>query len=1185
MRPPLYYWMLLWVALWPMSCRLSAAPPGPAPAGAGSPRAAVTLAAVPPRLARPVNAPDAEKLPPELAGDVRKAEAYLAKGQYGKAVPLLERAAARLPDSPRIKRALGFCYHGLGDDRKARSLLEAAAGKAPGHVRLQMLLGQYAIRDGRADQALRHFRTALLCGDAADSNPDTAEATLRLAALLEQQGYLTAAAECYERLERLVSAFGSAYAKRGLLRPLVLQPERCMLAAGKLWLKLRRSRRAAGLLVRAYRRDKTHRDAGKLAVEALVAEGDYAQAEAIVREMAQERALKSKAVSAALVLCRARRDPAVPLRLLEAFLDSRGANAPFASAMAVTAAEYGAADRATELLERYAVGAPRDVDLALTLARLYLRAGGAARALAKYAALLKAEAMGVPRLRAELAEQAGRGLGLPALDAAVAAARQAKGADRAARLCVAGVLADVLGRADRAGELLAEAVKADRKFYPTYEAQYDLAWQKGEPDRARKILAELKRLAGEDYFGFYLQGKDLLARDEPAKAVEAFEEVRKHRSGHVPTLLLEARALMSMGRFRDAERRLLAAFALRPARADVATELFGLYVAARRLEDAGTVAERFAEHNPTHPAGSLMKARHRVLTHRSDEALALLNQLLAVRPDEVDARLYKVQLELIYPVDGRPVPAALATPALKELEALYRRRPMHPRVGQLYADLLANQKRYAEAAAVRRAMLQRNPISAALAGAYLDALLKAERRDQALAELNRLAGRSSLTRAMERLVVDRLVELKQYERAEALVERWLKDPSAEEGRRTARRLLALRAYEAAKHFGKAQKLLDAWLAGLRRAELAGALRREKVRMYVLAGQYDQAVAYVRNWARQSPEQAQAAKSALTGAMMGAKAHAQALPVVEEFIKAGGDEEFLRHLRVVKLVCLAELKRYGELMGFARRWIAQEPESAEPGQLVVSVLLEYKQYDRALELIGERLDRLARSDRTSKDWAENMYQARALSVQILLEAERGEEALRRARAFAEAEPKNPRAQKLYAEALARLERHQQYLAQLERFYRLAPDDAGVNNDLAYSWADQGIKLAQAEAMIRKALKDRPGEVAFQDSLGWVLYKRGRLEEAKKVFDKAVEAKEEDLHPVILDHAGDVCWRLGQKLEAMRLWARAVALAEKQEHKDKESRAVLKLTPRKILAGRKGSRPKLAPLGKGVQLAGG
>ena len=58
----------------------------------------------------------------------------------------------------------------------------------------------------------------------------------------------------------------------------------------------------------------------------------------------------------------------------------------------------------------------------------------------------------------------------------------------------------------------------------------------------------------------------------------------------------------------------------------------------------------------------------------------------------------------------------------------------------------------------------------------------------------------------------------------------------------------------------------------------------------------------------------------------------------------------------------------------------------------------------------------------------------------------------------------------------------------------PDDAGVNNDLGYLYADQGKNLEKAEAMIRKAVQEEPDNGAYLDSLGWVLFKRGKVKEA-------------------------------------------------------------------------------------------
>src|SRR5439155_5606633 len=66
--------------------------------------------------------------------------------------------------------------------------------------------------------------------------------------------------------------------------------------------------------------------------------------------------------------------------------------------------------------------------------------------------------------------------------------------------------------------------------------------------------------------------------------------------------------------------------------------------------------------------------------------------------------------------------------------------------------------------------------------------------------------------------------------------------------------------------------------------------------------------------------------------------------------------------------------------------------------------------------------------------------------------------------------------------------------LEQVVQLDPRHAAANNDLGYTWADEGKNLSRAEQMIRTALHDEPDNEAFLDSLGWVLYKRGQFKEA-------------------------------------------------------------------------------------------
>src|SRR5208337_971390 len=77
------------------------------------------------------------------------------------------------------------------------------------------------------------------------------------------------------------------------------------------------------------------------------------------------------------------------------------------------------------------------------------------------------------------------------------------------------------------------------------------------------------------------------------------------------------------------------------------------------------------------------------------------------------------------------------------------------------------------------------------------------------------------------------------------------------------------------------------------------------------------------------------------------------------------------------------------------------------------------------------------------------------------------------------------------------------AELEILFRKTPDDAGVNNDLGYLYADQGKNLEKAESMIRKAVQEEPDRPAYLDSLGWVLFKRGKAKESLEPLMKAVE----------------------------------------------------------------------------------
>jgi len=110
--------------------------------------------------------------------------------------------------------------------------------------------------------------------------------------------------------------------------------------------------------------------------------------------------------------------------------------------------------------------------------------------------------------------------------------------------------------------------------------------------------------------------------------------------------------------------------------------------------------------------------------------------------------------------------------------------------------------------------------------------------------------------------------------------------------------------------------------------------------------------------------------------------------------------------------------------------------------------------------------------------------------------------------------------------------------------LSPDQPLVLNYLGYGLVEKGIKMDEAQKMIKKAVKLRPNDAYITDSLGWVYYRLGKYQQAVPVLERAVQLK--PLDPIINDHLGDAYWMVGRRLEAEFQWRRA--LSAKPDAKD-------------------------------------
>ncbi|MCY4100270.1 MAG: tetratricopeptide repeat protein [Rhodobacteraceae bacterium] len=102
--------------------------------------------------------------------------------------------------------------------------------------------------------------------------------------------------------------------------------------------------------------------------------------------------------------------------------------------------------------------------------------------------------------------------------------------------------------------------------------------------------------------------------------------------------------------------------------------------------------------------------------------------------------------------------------------------------------------------------------------------------------------------------------------------------------------------------------------------------------------------------------------------------------------------------------------------------------------------------------------------------------------------------------------------------------------------ISPDNALVQNNLGYTLADRNIKLDEAEELIAAALEAEPDNGYYVDSMGWVLYRQGKLEEALEYLqrsDRIIPNQAE-----VIDHIAEVYWVMGEEELAKREWERAL-----------------------------------------------
>lgn len=121
---------------------------------------------------------------------------------------------------------------------------------------------------------------------------------------------------------------------------------------------------------------------------------------------------------------------------------------------------------------------------------------------------------------------------------------------------------------------------------------------------------------------------------------------------------------------------------------------------------------------------------------------------------------------------------------------------------------------------------------------------------------------------------------------------------------------------------------------------------------------------------------------------------------------------------------------------------------------------------------------------------------------------------------------------------------------EEVLKSNPDNYLVLNNYSYYLALRNENLDLAEKMSGKLAKENPEDATYMDTHAWVLFKRNKFKEAKKILEKAVLLQ--NVKAVHIEHYGDVLFKLGDIDGAVKQWEKARSMDSTLEFIDRKIR---------------------------------
>ena len=129
-----------------------------------------------------------------------------------------------------------------------------------------------------------------------------------------------------------------------------------------------------------------------------------------------------------------------------------------------------------------------------------------------------------------------------------------------------------------------------------------------------------------------------------------------------------------------------------------------------------------------------------------------------------------------------------------------------------------------------------------------------------------------------------------------------------------------------------------------------------------------------------------------------------------------------------------------------------------------------------------------------------------------------------------------------------------------------DNIGCLNNYAYYLSIKGLHLDKAEQMSYRTIKAEPKNATYLDTYAWILFMQKRYSEARIYIDQTLQ-NDTDSSAVLLEHAGDIYYHVGDVDKALAFWQqsldRAVASNDKEIQGPRRQVLIRKIKLKKYL----------------------